>query len=230
MNKPHRICAVILSAGASSRMGQEKALLPWPPAANSASSHRATLLSASIARIKPFAESVIVVAGHNAARLAPTIAANGASMVQNPAPERGQFSSLQIGLREVLARGCDAATITLVDSPPLCQSSMASLIAAFDCALANGKWAVAPEHDGKRGHPLFAGRALIDAFLAAPVTSNAREVKRAHSEKFESVPVPDEILSADVNTPEQYAALSLSGSKPSQRIVSKDSNEKWPSS
>ena len=223
----HRLCAVILSAGASSRMGQEKALLPWPPLADGKG---ATLLSASIAALEPFAEAVIVVVGHNAPSLAPVIAANGASMVQNPAPERGQFSSLQIALRAVLARGCDAAMITLVDSPPLSESSMQLLIAAFDRALAKGKWAVAPEHDGKRGHPLIASRALINEFLAAQVTSNARQVKRAHSEKFESVPVPDEILSADVNTPEQYAALSLSGSKPSQRIVSKVSNGKWPSS
>jgi len=223
----HRLCAVILSAGASSRMGQEKALLPWPPFADGKG---ATLLSASIAALKPFAEAVLVVAGHNAQSIAPVVAANGASMVQNPAPERGQFSSLQVGLQEVLARGCDAAMITLVDSPPLCESSMQSLIAAFERALVNCKWAVAPEHHGKRGHPLIATRALIDAFLAAPVTSNAREVKRAHAEKFESVPVPDELLCVDVNTPEQYAALSRSASKPSQRTGSEVRNEKQPSS
>jgi molybdenum cofactor cytidylyltransferase len=210
INSSYRICAVILSAGASSRMGRDKALLPWPPLADGKG---ATLLSASIAALKPFAEAVIVVAGHNAPSLAPVVAANGASMAQNPAPERGQFSSLQVGLREVLARGYDAAMITLVDSPPLCESSMASLIAAFDRALANGKWAVAPEQNGKHGHPLLASSALILAFLAAPVTSNAREVKRAHAEWIESVSVPDRLLSVNVNTPEQYAALSISGSK-----------------
>ena len=83
------------------------------------------------------------------------IAANGASMVQNPAPERGQFSSLQVGLREVLARGFDAAMITLVDCPPLSKASMEKLSVAFEQALANGRWGVAPEHDGKRGHPLI---------------------------------------------------------------------------
>jgi molybdenum cofactor cytidylyltransferase len=213
INSSYRICAVILSAGASSRMGQEKALLPWPPAAENSSSKGATLLSAAIAALKPFVEAVIVVAGHNASSIAPVVTANGASMVENPAPERGQFSSLQVGLREVLALGYDAAMITLVDSPPLRESSMASLIAAFDRSLANGKWAVAPEQNGKHGHPLLASSALIHAFLAAPVTSNAREVKRAHAEWIESVSVPDRLLSVNVNTPEQYAALSISGSK-----------------
>lgn len=202
-----RICGVILSAGASSRMGRDKALLPWPPVAEAASSAGATLLSASIAAFKPFVESVIVVAGENADRIAPVIAANHAFMVRNPAPQRGQFSSLQVALSEVLARGCDAAMITLVDSPPLCATSLRNLVDAFNRALANGSWAVVPEHNGKRGHPLLASRALIDAFLAAPVTSNARQVQQVHQEKIVLASVPDSLLSVDVNTPEQYAAL-----------------------
>jgi molybdenum cofactor cytidylyltransferase len=202
------MCGVILSAGASSRMGTDKALLPWPPAATGE-----TLLSAAIAALKPFADSIVVVAGKNADDIAPIVAANGASMVLNPAPERGQFSSFQIGLRQALALGCDAAMITLVDCPPLSKTSMEKLIESFDQALANGSWGVQPEHNGKRGHPLFASRKLIDAFLAAPLTSNAREVKRTHSEMIKSVPVPDPLVSVDVNTPEEYAALAAASSK-----------------
>jgi len=201
------MCGVILSAGASSRMGRDKALLPWPPGATSR-----TLLSASIAALKPFAEQIIVVAGNNAVTLAPLIAANGAAMAQNTAPERGQFSSLQIGLREALAHGCDAAMITLVDCPPLTDASMKKLIESFDQALANEKWGVAPEHNGRRGHPLVVNCELMNAFLSAPVTSNAREVKRAHAAMIVSVPVSDSLVSIDVNTPEQYAALAESES------------------
>lgn len=205
MGSKTRICGVILSAGASSRMGRDKALLPWPPAASATTSR--TLLSASIEALKPFAESVIVVAGKNAASLAPIAAKCGALLVQNPEPERGQFSSLQAGLGELAARGFDAAMITLVDCPPLSFASMQKLRDAFDDALARNLWGVAPEHGGKRGHPLLASRALIDAFLAAPVTSNARTVKHEHAELIESIAVPDALLTVDVNTPEQYAAL-----------------------
>lgn len=210
-----RICGVILSAGASSRMGREKALLPWPPSAPGfASISPQTLLSASIAALRPFAEAVIVVAGKNAENIAPEVSAHGALLVENPAPERGQFSSMQIGLRQVLARGCDAAIITLVDCPPLSAVSMEKLGKSFHKALAIGKWGVAPENNGKRGHPLMASHRLIDAFLAAPVTSNAREIKRAHAELIVSVPVSDDLVSIDVNTPEEYAALAKGGSKP----------------
>jgi CTP:molybdopterin cytidylyltransferase MocA len=78
----------------------------------------------------------------------------------------------------------------------------------FVSALARGKWAVAPESNGRHGHPLLMSRQLIEAFLNAPATSNAREVKLAHSERFEYVPVSEIFLSADMNTPEEYAAIS----------------------
>ncbi|MGB6743029.1 MAG: nucleotidyltransferase family protein [Terracidiphilus sp.] len=198
------VCGLILAAGASSRMGTDKALLPWPPGA----ADGATLLSAAIAALKPFTQEVVVVAGKNAEKLALIVASSGASMVLNPAPERGQFSSLQIGLREVLARGCDAAMITPVDCPPLSAASLKLLREAFEQTLARGRWAVAPESDGRRGHPLLAGRALIDAFLGAPATGNARDVKRAYAQHFESVRVPDLHLGTDMNTPEEYAAIS----------------------
>jgi molybdenum cofactor cytidylyltransferase len=198
------LCGLILAAGASSRMGREKALLPWPPA----NSGGATLLSSAIAALQPFAARIVVVASKNADKLAPVIASAGASMARNPAPERGQFSSLQIGLRQVLALGCDAAMITPVDCPPLSASSLQLLCQAFEQALGSGRWAVAPEHNGRRGHPLLAARPLIDAFLAAPLTGNARDVKRAHAQHLASIHVPDPGLIADLNTPEQYAALS----------------------
>jgi molybdenum cofactor cytidylyltransferase len=198
------LCGLILAAGASSRMGTDKALLPWPPG----SSDGTTLLSAAILAFRPVTDAVVVVAGDNASRLAPIAEAFGAKMVLNPAPERGQFSSLQIGLREVLARGSDAAMITPVDNPPLSAASLERLRSEFETALARGLWAVAPESQGRRGHPLLAGRALIDAFLNAPSTSNAREVKHTHAQFFAYVPVADAYLAADVNTPEEYAAFS----------------------
>jgi molybdenum cofactor cytidylyltransferase len=198
-----RICGVILSAGTSSRMGRDKALLPWPPGATAAQ----TLLTSSIEVLRPFTESVIVVAGKNLESLEPLATAHRASIVQNPAPELGQFSSLLVGLREVVARGYDSAMITLVDCPPLRSMSMQKLYTAFQQAFSRKMWGVQPENGGRHGHPLLAGRSLIDAFLAAPVTSNARAVKHEYAHLIESIPVPDTLLTVDVNTPEQYSAL-----------------------
>jgi molybdenum cofactor cytidylyltransferase len=205
------LCGLILAAGASKRMGTDKALLPWPPDKSDGSILTtrlpSTLLAAQIAALQPFTEKVIVVAGRNAERLKPVAEACGAALVVNLEPERGQFSSLQTGLRAVLGRGFEAAMITPVDSPPLSEGSLEKLCAAFEQALARGKWAVTPENQGRHGHPLLAGRALMDALLNAPGTSNAREVKHAHAEFFEDVAVPELQASAERNTPEEYATL-----------------------
>jgi len=193
-------CGVILAAGASSRMGRDKALLPWPASLSSS-----TLLSSHIAALKPFAHCVVVVAGHNADLLAPIVSASGAALVVNPESERGQFSSLQTGLSKAVERGCDAAIVTPVDCAPLDEEDLSLLRAAFDEAVAGGLWAVAPAFNGRNGHPLFASRALIDALLAAPTTSNAREVRRAHADRLVGVPIAE--LAADMNTPEEYEAM-----------------------
>ena len=150
---------------------------------------------------------MLVVAGKNEASVAPVVYANGASLVVNPEPERGQFSSLRIGLQEVLNRGRDAAMVTLVDRPPVQRETLETLEAAFVRATAHRKWAVIPEYQGQHGHPILLGREMLSAFLNAPETSNAREVEHAHQNEIEYVPVDDPLVVLNIDTPEQYAAL-----------------------
>lgn len=189
-------------------MGTDKALLPWTPSARSGYSPDPTLLSAAIAALRTQTDAVIVVAGRNAAALAPVVSVCGATLAVNPDPDRGQFSSLQTGLCEVVNRACDAAMIMPVDCPPLPEAILKRLRTEFERAIAAGNWALAPENNGRHGHPLIAGRALIDAFLAAPASSNAREVKRAHAEKMEYLAVAEPRIGVDLNTPEEYKAAS----------------------
>jgi molybdenum cofactor cytidylyltransferase len=187
-------------------MGRDKALLPWPPQAGK-SAVAGTFLSAAIDLFTPFVDVVLVVVGKNEHALTPIIYANGASLVVNPHPERGQFSSLQAGLQEVLNRGQDTALITLVDRPPAKPATIKALDEAFDQALRQGKWAAVPDYQGNHGHPILVGREMIEAFLKAPPSSSAREVQHAHSEKIAYVAVEDPQVVANVDTPEQYASL-----------------------
>lgn len=199
-------CGVILAAGESSRMGRDKALLPWPPQA-AGSEAPGTFLSAAIELFTPYVDLVLVVAGKNERSLTPIVYANGASLVVNPEPERGQFSSLQTGLHEVLNRGRDAALITLVDRPPVSPATIEILNEAFERALLEWKWAAVPEYQGKHGHPILAAREMIEVFLKAPPTSSAREVMHAHQDKIAYVALDDPHVVANIDTPEQYAAL-----------------------
>jgi len=189
---------LILAAGSSTRMGKDKALLDW---------HGKSFLAAAIESLLPFTQQVLVVGGANSTVLQSTVWAKGATLVTNPNPEAGQFSSLQVGLREVLNRGRDAAVITHVDRPPAAPSTLQALQVAFDFHTKAGKWAVVPQYGETHGHPIIAGRDMIEAFLRAPVTSNAREVEHAHQERIVYLPVEDPNVICNVNTPEEYAVL-----------------------
>jgi len=204
MGRTQSLCGVILAAGESSRMGRDKALLPWPP-----SSISDTFLSATIRLFLSHVDVVLVVVGKNEAALAPIVYANGASLVVNPDPARGQFSSLRAGLHEVLNRGSDAAMVTLVDRPPVKMATIETLEAAFAHATAQRKWAVIPEYQGEHGHPILLGREMLEAFLRAPETASARDVEHAHQTEIEYVPVDDPLVAVNVDTPEQYASLNL---------------------
>ena len=205
MVRSPNLCAVILAAGESTRMGADKALLPWPPS-SSGSGTGQTFLSSAISALSPFSEMVIVVAGKNEASLAPVAYANGASLVRNPSPEQGQFSSLQVGLQAVLGYGRDAAIVTLVDRPPASPAVLSALISAF-LAAPVGIWAVVPEYQGKHGHPVVLGREMIEVFLKASPTATARDLEHQNQQRIRYVQVEDPTVTLNVDTPEEYAAL-----------------------
>jgi len=153
------ICGVILAAGSSTRMGRDKALLPWPPVADGVPSAN-TFLGAAVDLLQPECDMVLVVAGQNAESLRSIADAHNAFLVVNPKPERGQFSSIQTGLQEVLNRGRDAAILD-----------------------------------------------LMEKFLRAPASATAREIEHQHQMHILYVPVADERVAANIDTPEEYERL-----------------------
>jgi molybdenum cofactor cytidylyltransferase len=203
------ICGVILAAGFSSRMGRDKALLPWPPAAEATPAAN-TFLGANIDLLQAYSDLVIVVAGKNAPNITPVVYAHGGFLAVNRQPERGQFSSLQVGLQEVLNHGRDAAFIALIDRPPVLPRTVKTLRESFLDA-GPDVWAVVPELKlGEKlvhGHPILIGREMIEAFLHAPVTATARDVEHEHRQHIQYAPVDDPRLVMNVDTPEDYARL-----------------------
>ena len=177
-------------------MGRDKALLPW----------RGTTFVESAMRALSDTELIIVVVGANADRLAPVVNAAGAYLVRNPHPEQGQFSSLQVGLREVLQRGRDAAIVTLVDRPAADRQTVALLRQAFLDSPRN-IWAVIPEFEGRHGHPIIVGREMIEAFLRAPGDATARDVEHKHQEHIRYLEVADPLVVWNVDTPEDYKRI-----------------------
>ncbi|MGH9531684.1 MAG: nucleotidyltransferase family protein [Terriglobales bacterium] len=192
-------CGVVLAAGESSRMGQEKALLNY---------RGVSLLGGAIESVRPYTEMVIVVAGKNFDAISPVVYSAGAFLVANPEPGRGQFSSLQVGLREVLNRGRDGAIVVLVDRPAPDPETVGRLREVFQQKTAEGIWAVVPEFAGRHGHPIVIGREMMEAFLRAPATSSACDVKNSLPGRVAYVPVDDPLVAVNINTPEDFARLS----------------------
>jgi molybdenum cofactor cytidylyltransferase len=99
--------------------------------------------------------------------------------------------------------------ITLVDRPPVSAATLKILLSAFETAVSKEKWAVVPESQGKHGHPILAGREMIEAFLRAPSGATAREIQHENHSHIEYVAVDDPWVAINVNTPEEYAALGV---------------------
>lgn len=199
------LAGVILAAGESRRMGRDKALLPWPPGKSHAGRSQ-TLLSTAIATFSGVCDLVIVVAGTNETTLAPVVHGCGAFLVRNPAPQQGQFSSLQTGLRETLNHGRDSAMVTHVDRPVPSLATLDHLVNVFN-RRERGIWSVVPEYECKHGHPIVVGREMIEAFLRTPFSATARDTEHANQQRILYTPVNDPTVILNINTPEDYASL-----------------------
>lgn len=181
---------LILAAGEPSR--PDHALLPW---------HGRTLLEAHISVLMPHTDFVLVVAGSNSCLLQPIADAHAAFLTVNPHPELGQFSFLQAGLQEVLNRGRDAAIIALVDHTPAQGDTIARLRHAFEQA-PRDIWAVVPEHAGRHGQPMVAGREIITAFLEADPGRSAHDIECANQEHISYLTVDDQLTVMTANASE----------------------------
>lgn len=191
-----RVVALVLASGASSRMQRTKALLDFDGQTCLA------LVLASCAGA-PVAGMVVVTAGGaaGAAVRAAVPATAGAILAENPRPERGMLSSLQVGLR-ALPAGSEAFLIFPVDYPLVRAEDVAALIAAFG-RRSPGQRIFVPSCDRRRGHPVLVDAALAGEFLALAPEETARTVMGAHAADTVFVDAPDRVL-ADMDTPEDY--------------------------
>ncbi len=194
MNAPSHPAGIILSAGASSRMGTVKALLRY-----AGETFVDRLILALAARCEP----VIVVLGHHAgqirdgARLAERV-----RFIENPNPDRGQLSSLQCGLDAVPADAA-GALFTPVDHPAISEPT----VAALADALAAGALVAIPRYGGRRGHPVAISRALFADFLALPPIASAKEIISRHAAAVRYLDVDDPGILLDIDDAEAYRSL-----------------------
>jgi len=178
--------AIILAAGASTRMGRPKALLTL---------HGETFLDRLIRVFASAGAAPTVVLGHGATYIAQqSPRCPEALLVLNPHPERGQLSSLQCGLA---AASFDLVFFTPVDSPGVQPETIARLIAAW--IEAGRPPVVTPRFEGRHGHPVGIRRDVAAELLAAPPASSARDILRRHSDATLRLDVDDPAVLWDLD-------------------------------
>jgi molybdenum cofactor cytidylyltransferase len=184
------LAAVILSGGASSRMGSPKALLPYQG--------RPFLEHLLEITVHPKIGARRVVLGADAQPIAKSIALAGEEVVINTDWEKGQLSSIQAAIRN-LPSGTDGLLLCLIDHPLISAALVNELIEQFYLMRAK---IVLPLYEGRRGHPVIFPVTLYDELLHAPMSEGARAVVWAHAADVLEVPTNEEGCVLNLNDPE----------------------------
>ena len=186
------LAAVILSGGASRRMGSPKALLPYQG--------------------RPFLEHLIevtqhprigvrrVVLGPDAEAISSQIAIAKDEVVLNSEWQRGQLSSIQAAIRS-LPSGTEGLMLCPVDHPLVSASLVSDLIEAFD---AHHPAVALPIFEGRRGHPVIFASRLYEELLQAPEDKGARAVVWAHANEIAEVSTEEEGCVLNLNDPQAF--------------------------
>lgn len=186
-----KVQAVVLAAGRSTRMGGPNKLM----------AHFAgkPLIRQTVERaLKSSASGIVVVTGHQPARIRAALEGLDVAFAHNPYFSSGLASSLKAGI-SALDYDTDGALVLLGDMPAISSEVMDRLLSAF--RKANGQAIVRATHDGRRGNPVLLPRALFGAVAQLEGDTGAR-----HLVKAGTMPVVDievgEAAAIDVDTRE----------------------------
>ena len=189
------ICAVVLAAGHSERMGVPKLLLPL--AGKTVIAHVVDALVAT-----PLDE-IRVVLGAEREAIARVLDGQGLRFVVNTRPASDMLASIRCGLRELPA-GCEAVLVALGDQPTITPSLVRHLIREFRAAT---RTILFPTHGGRRGHPVLLAVRHVPELLERHAGVGLRGLIEAHPDAVLPVAVDDPGVLEDVDTPADYVRV-----------------------
>ena len=185
------IAAVVLAAGASSRMGEPKPLVRL--------GDRPLLAHVLDGLRRSGVGDTILVLGDSADRVRAELPTEGARVVENPAFRDGMSTSLRKGLA-ALPPEAAAFFVVLADEPFVRPGTYDALIAARE---ATGARILVPTYHGVRGNPVLLDRSLAPEADTITGDRGCRELHQRHPNDTVEVPVDDPGVLLDLDTPEQ---------------------------
>jgi molybdenum cofactor cytidylyltransferase len=176
---------VIPAAGASTRMGAWKPLLPFAGT---------TIIGTVVAAALGVCSRVVLVTGYRGGELAARFRSEARVIaVENSRWALGMFSSVQLGVSRVMTR---RFFVTLGDMPWITPAVYEALQDA-----AAGADVVFPAFGGRRGHPVLFHERVRDAVAAGdPAGGSMRAIAEAF--QVRDLAWPDDSVIRDVDTPE----------------------------
>ena len=184
---------IILAAGASSRMGQSKQLLPL---------QGTTLLERIVTTAQALKPShTVVVLGANEKQHAAILKNTNVQSIVNPLWQNGMGSSLKTGLQHLLSisRTTDAIIILVCDQPAVTTVYLERIVERYKTS---GKAIIASFYSGSPGVPALLDKTIFPELLNMDDAHGAKKIIQKHEALTELIPFPEG--SIDLDTPEDY--------------------------
>ena len=188
---PH-IEIIILAAGKSERMGQQKLLMPFG---------EKTILENIVDKARRSkATAVKVVIGSNRAEICELIRDYPVEIIENEAYERGMLSSVQCGFN-ALSKAAGAGMILLGDQPMVQTKVIDMLIDTFE---KTGKGIIIPAYNLKRGHPVLIDTKYLSKINNLDPERGLRQLMDENPEDIYELEVDTNTILKDIDTIEDY--------------------------
>jgi molybdenum cofactor cytidylyltransferase len=192
-----RVAAIVLAAGRSTRMGGPNKLL-------AEIGERPLVRIVTEQALASRAGPVIVVTGHERAKVEAALAGLKVRLTHNPDYAAGLSTSLKAGL-SALPASADGAIVCLGDMPQVTAGLIDRLVDAFDPE--RGALVVVPTIEGKRGNPVVWSRRFFPDLMALEGDVGARHLIATYADVVAEVPVEDSAALTDVDTPDALQAV-----------------------
>jgi molybdenum cofactor cytidylyltransferase len=190
--------AIILAAGAATRMGSIKQLLPYGDG---------TLLSHAVAQAANAGfQRVIVVLGAQAQTVAVSLHETGAETVINPGWQTGMGSSLLAGLKKAEEGGAppDFLAILLADQPYVVASHLVEMLRFL---AASSKPIIAAQYNNRLGVPAIFRKSVLPQLRTLSPETGARQLLRNAPNDVLAFPLPE--AATDIDTPADFFELGM---------------------
>lgn len=197
MGKTKSVCAIVLAAGASTRMKTQKMLLPF---------QGKTIIETVVDNAMQVTDNVVVVLGSHKEEISAKLEEKNIKITVNENYLQGMLSSVICGFR-ALPENTNAALIFLGDQPQVPHQAAALVIENWE---KSGKGIVIPAYQGKRGHPVLIETRFSNDIENLNTEKGLRQLIEIRKNDILEVDCQYPEILRDIDTPEEYEKESKS--------------------